>query len=341
MANSWPENRHYPTISHSSLHKFLACDRAYALQYHHSVIPDVAARFEHKRESKLQPLNCFPGSIFHETIQRALMTYRQTGSYPPDLFAIAREITRQYITFSKKWVADVEAHPILGGVHPYWPNHELAQPIESFYYDGDLPPSYRAKMKEKLIHWFEQFKILSPLLEFSSIKPSNWLFPSEVSVKVPWFVLDDEFAVYSNFDFLTRDDGKITIYDWKTGKREYGEETVAEQLTTYAQFAVQKWQIAPELISLYAVWVDDGSVQKVECDRWELERMQNLWRSHQRDWKNRLASANGNAEKLFELFPMTNNVRTCANCSFRSCAGRLRVGPIPTNTTDEIDFWDD
>ena len=339
MSSGWPDNRHQPTISHSSLAKFLECDRAYALQYHHSVISDVSKRFGHKREARLQPLNCFPGSIFHDTVQDALLTYQKSGAYPTDFMAIARNITREYISFSREWVADTKQYPILGGLHRYWPDHPFAQPVEPFYYEGDFPKDYRAKIKGKLERWFDRFFALAPDLPFSDVPPKNWLFPKQLGKKAPWFVHNNKFAVYAAFDFLTRVGDQITIYDWKTGNRQRGESAVADQLITYAAFAISQWNADPESIKLFAVWVDDGSVQEVECDKWEIRRLEEKWEKYQSDWSARLNAANGSGEKLFDLFPMTSNLRTCSRCVFRTCEGSGRVRPN-VYPIEEIDFWD-
>ena len=294
---------------------------------------------EHKREARLLPLNCFPGSVFHETIQTALLAYQATGVFPPDLIAIARRVAGEYIEFSKQWVADVMAHPVLGGFHKYWIDHEFAQPIEAYYYDGDFQPGYRAQIKAKLERWFGRYTTLLPSLPFSSVDRSFWVFPKQVSKKAPWFVHKDEFAVYANFDFLTLQENKVTIYDWKTGRREKGEHSVAEQLTTYAAYAISKWGVKPEQIELYSVWVDDGSVQKVECDQAEIERAERRWSAVQRDWSERLKQVNGRAEKLYELFPMTQNSVTCTRCPFRSCPGRSRM-PSGLVSANEMEFED-
>jgi hypothetical protein len=320
--------------------KFQACDRAYALQYHHNIIPDLAVRYEHKRESRLQPINCFPGSIFHETIQSALMTQRSNGKLPPGLMEIAKQITADYIRFSREWVKDVRENPILGGFHPYWPDHPYAQPVESFYYD-DFPANFKTTLREKLERWFERFLVLSPQLPFNTAPPASWLFPKEVSRKIPWFVHKDNFAVYSVFDFLTKEEDKITIYDWKTGKRTSGEAAVAEQLMTYAAYAISKWSVEPESIKLFAVWVEDGSIQEVECDAWEIQRMERKWEEQQQDWKSKLGQVNGDADRLFDLFPMTNDQRTCARCAFRSCPGRQRTPAQLLAEARTIDFSDE
>jgi hypothetical protein len=223
-------------------------------------------------------------------------------------------------------------------MHPYWPDHPFAQPVDAFYYQ-DFPPGFRTILKEKLTKWFDHFRALSPDLPFLSLNPATWLFPKEVSKKAPWFVYNDDFAVYAAFDFLTKDQS-IAIYDWKTGKRANGEAAVAEQLMTYAAYAVSKWKVIPESIKLYAVWVDDGSIQEVECDEWEIKRMQKMWVEHQHEWKRRLALVNGSPDKLFELFPMTNDLRSCSRCSFRSCPGRLRAPSAMHNSADSIEFCD-
>jgi hypothetical protein len=338
MSKDWPDNRHKPTVSHSSISTFKSCDRAFALQYHNAVIADIDTRFEHKREATLQPLNFLRGSIFHETIQTALMRYRNYGHFPPDLMAIAREILREYIRFSKEWVEDVKKYPILGGMHKYWPNHEFAQPIENFYYDGDFPSGYRNATRQHLELWFERFNALLPDMPFMAIEPKNWLFPKEVSGKVPWFVHDDKFAVYANFDFLTKQNGEIAIYDWKTGKRAFGQESVADQLMTYAAFAIDKWKVDHEKIKLYAVWVDSGSIQEVDCDPSEIERIVEIWKKYQSDWAQRLTQVNGNGDRLFEMFPMTNDPRTCAFCKFRTCPGRRRTPLDPALLARDDDY---
>jgi hypothetical protein len=342
LSNGWPDPQHTPAVSHSSISKFRSCDRAWALQYHHAIIGDIEARHQFKREARLQPLNCYPGSIFHETIQTALMAYQRKGAFPKDLMAIAIVIAKEYRHFAKEWIKDVNEHPILGRVHPYWPSHSFAQPIDCLYFDGKFPPRFNPEVKEKLARWCDRFTSLLNDMDFTSVNPRLWRFPKTAAQKIPWFIHNDSFAVYAAFDFLTRDGENVSIYDWKTGQRSRGEEQVAEQLTTYAAYAVATLKVKLDTINLYAVWVDDGSIQKVECDRYEIERLQKIWQGYHDTWSLRLDQVNGDSERLLDLFPMTNDIRTCSRCNFRSCEGRNRItasSSLPTGADSA--HWED
>ena len=141
--------------------------------------------------------------------------------------------------------------------------------------------------------------------------------------KKDWLMIEDleefEYAgakVYVKLDFARKKDGKIEIYDWKTGKEEKGSADV--QIGAYALYAMQKWRVPLSEIGAYLVYVASPSpqAQAQRLDESVIVEAKSFMSASIRDMKELLEDPARNVPKAAEHFRHTENERLCSNCSF-------------------------
>ena len=82
---------------------------------------------------------------------------------------------------------------------------------------------------------------------FQSIKKTNkqnWIFLEDFSS----FDYDGT-KIYLQIDFATKEEGKISIFDWKTGQQR-DDAKIGLQLSSYSFYVLQKWNLSPEKIEV-------------------------------------------------------------------------------------------
>lgn len=123
------------------------------------------------------------------------------------------------------------------------------------HYGFDVPAE-RTDRARKLIehaaHYFCESPDLAPVRE---VAPEHW---RGVEALDTYQFLGTK--VYAVPDFAYEIDGKVHIWDWKTGRPR---EDDLFQLHTYALYACERWQTDPEDITLYGAYLGEGEVKQV------------------------------------------------------------------------------
>jgi len=133
----------------------------------------------------------------------------------------------------------------------------------------------------------------------------------------------DGVKVWAKLDCAYRDaDGRVVIYDWKTGKR-LAEDT-SLQLSCYALYASHKWKAPPEEVATreYNLFHDDEREFAVTPE--DLAATVAYMRGSFDDMRLLLADVELNEPRPEEEFARTESRRTCERCFFlRECRPEL------------------
>ena len=149
------------------------------------------------------------------------------------------------------------------------------------------------------------------LRDIKKRKISDWLFLEDFLS----FNFEDT-KVYLRIDFAIRnEDNKIILYDWKTGKERDVEMDV--QLTCYALYVMQKWDLNPEdiIVNRYNVALDKPDEFKITKEM--IDKIKDHMRKSINSMSNHLIDKLNNTPKEESEFPKTENKYLCANCNFK------------------------
>ncbi len=126
-----------------------------------------------------------------------------------------------------------------------------------------------------------------------------------------WAVLDCSFR---------RDDGGITIIDWKTGRKM--SEDVSMQLSCYAMYAMDKWGIEPENVKLieYNLLANQGAEFTIGTS--EIENTKTYIAGSIADMQSLLVDVGENVPKEEGAFHKVEDKRVKAGCNFRKVCDR-------------------
>ena len=141
--------------------------------------------------------------------------------------------------------------------------------------------------------------------------------------KKEWLLIEDleEFQfekakIYVKLDFARRKNGKIEIFDWKTGKDD--SEAAVVQIGAYVLYAMQKWNVPVE--NVRAFLFNLGTPKPVANEQsvtQELIQSATVTISASiRQMRELMADPLKNIPKPRENFSFTENARLCGYCSF-------------------------
>ena len=146
--------------------------------------------------------------------------------------------------------------------------------------------------------------------------------------KASWLVIEDleEFdfdgaKVYVKLDFARKKDGKVEIFDWKTGKNDAAAATV--QIGAYAIYAMKKWGIPVEDIRAYLVnlGVDTPAPAPQAVSEALIKETKKIMTQSIGEMHQLLADPKKNVPLPEDKFSTTDNDRLCNFCSFHKiCA---------------------
>lgn len=141
--------------------------------------------------------------------------------------------------------------------------------------------------------------------------------------KGSWLVIEDleefEFEgakIYVKLDFARRKNGKIEIYDWKTGKNDSEAATV--QIGAYVMYAMKKWKVPAEDVRafLFNLGAPNPGANEQTVNQALIESTAVTIAESIRGMRELMADPLKNIPKPRENFSFTENTRLCGYCSF-------------------------
>jgi hypothetical protein len=122
-----------------------------------------------------------------------------------------------------------------------------------------------------------------------------------------------EFTISGRIDGWSRNGNSIRIVDWKMGGTVGDEDSL--QLVLYGWWAVQRFAVAPECVTVQRVFLGDGSI---ETPLQITERLIERCRARLHQDVERMESMHEYGEQgHFEAFPACQKEKICHQCRFQ------------------------
>lgn len=307
------------TISFSFSRKstFDTCKRQYFLNYYGSRNGWFKSSPDRTKETyylkKLSNIYTWAGNIVHDIIQGMLVDMRDSGKRPDLDEAIAKTksmLKDQYRESHKRaklWESK------------QWGWTKLFGLKEHAFGEG-VPKDKRVMVKDRIISCLTNFFSSDIYQNIINSDPANWKSIDEFSTfRIP---LDSGFKipVYSVPDFAMLKDGKLYIYDWKTGKEN---PKYKEQLSLYAVYAKMFWNVEPENIVCDIFYMLPNKVVRVDISPDTVEKMISGIKSGATEMIAMLQNGDPVADQPLEEeeYPLTSNRSGCFFCTFSSICG--------------------
>lgn len=131
--------------------------------------------------------------------------------------------------------------------------------------------------------------------------------------------------VYASPDLVAMDEaGNAQIIDWKTGLRP--DKAQLAQLAVYGLYVSERFGLPLHRMTTHLVYVRTGDVEKHADLAAGADEVRRMIDTYVGDVRGRLTDPAANVAGDIELFPMTEDRRSCRRCNFRELCGRME-GP--------------
>lgn len=285
-------------------------------------------------ERKLSYWQAFAGQLADDGVTEAIRHFKRHGVWRQDmdqwLHARGLDYRRESLAYT---AAAYEGHDL----------PDVKHQVLDRYFFGDEPDAAEHRRVLQVAREAVRNFYGSDLPHKIESAPRSALMCDHKESDFPW-AEHDGVPIYAVYDFAIKTPERVTIYDWKTGRVDPEKEDAAmEQLHWYALYAMEAWQVASEKIRLAPVFLS-ASTQYVEVtpDPDRLQRIRSEWQEKHREIK-ALMNLSKDSTGLQEHFPITESLRECSGCVFRSCPGYARiqqaraVNPVKFALPGEID----
>jgi len=280
---------------------FEECPRRYYYQYYFSHVgyaPDAPEEAKLALEMRrIKGLDMWVGEVVHQTIQWVL-EQTQLGNRPTKQDAIGE--TRRLL--SEGWRCSKLQ---LWRQHPddHHPN------LFEHYYGVEVGQAATDRLKNKAFTSTGNFMESEVLERITSASCDCWL-PIE---KFTSFRMEG-ILFFLKFDFALKDEMKLTVYDWKTGKPSREE---SRQLACYALYTSSKWGVPVQNVKVCAVHLQP---ELDACERCVEEADIEEARAFVKQSFNAMVKCLHNPVRniaVMEDFPMSGNLLRCGRCNFK------------------------
>jgi len=173
--------------------------------------------------------------------------------------------------------------------------------------------------------WKEFFDLAERCLE--NFFNSDILQNIKKKDKTDWIFLEDFLSynyentkIFLQMDFAMKEGKQIRIFDWKTGQ-ERVDKKINLQLSSYAFYVLQKWEINPENIKVELFNVNLDKSDSFIVTNEIIDTITKYIQTSIFDMKSLLTDKNNNLADI-KNFPLTENPKKCNTCNFKRLCGR-------------------
>ena len=130
----------------------------------------------------------------------------------------------------------------------------------------------------------------------------------------------DELKVFVSMDFCLTKDGKVVIYDWKTGKSENN--ATSEQLACYALYSNETWGVVPEDVKLIEFNLSRNEAVEHHLNGIDFQNIQEGIIDSSNQMKSLLTDPSSNTADE-ESFDFIEDSEICEKCSFKGVCSKF------------------
>ena len=234
------------TWSVSRAQLFQACQRAYYYTYYGAwggweddASPETRKLYILKN---IKPLAMWAGSLVHSLIKDTLDEFARSGRWPEAAALQEQARNRMNAGWKEAVGREWERYP-----------SRRTNLFELYYGNGrTLPAETTNAIRERVFTCLESF-LMSPIVqEILTLPYSSWKTNDVLDT-----FMSNDVKVWCALDFAYIDtDGVCHILDWKTGVE--NRSTLRQQLACYALYAMSKWSVPLDKLSLHGVFLLDG-----------------------------------------------------------------------------------
>ncbi|HEY3782386.1 MAG TPA: PD-(D/E)XK nuclease family protein [Fimbriimonadaceae bacterium] len=273
------------------------------------------------------------GLIVHDVLALWLQQYRQIGIAPVNLqeFALARY--RRSIEQSREFVNTIKEDRRPSSSGPIFD-----QDLYREHYFGSLFAGQQSIIES--LQNFESGSVWEAIRKTKRKREGEqlWLEVDTNLHEGRWIEADlslglggaDGLRIYAVFDFGLKRDGKLHLYEWKTGRiTDKAKANAKQQMAVYALWGLANGYALSEIVS-HIVWlgsadthfdleVTDRDLDEVRQLILTQDQLENSKTVHHATKKRGLNNSFYVAER--DNFPQTDNLRNCARCKYRMLCG--------------------
>ena len=287
------------TWSFTKFNMYNECQRRYYLQYYGSIYGWKQDATEAQKTNYMlkNMTNRFilSGLKTHEVIADVIKIHSNGYEEPikyakKDLIKKLRESYKESI--DKKWKTSIKNFCNL----------------EEHYFEQNISDEQWVQFRENAVSNLEGFYDSEYYQNIDTIAKN---IPYEIDKLDKFNYYDTQ--CYAAPDFAYKEDSKLIIIDWKTGKESHEHKI---QLLVYALYAKNKWNIDYLDMELHAVYLKENKVVKESNINENIQTVEYLIKQNIDEIKNKLIDVDKNIANESE-FKMTSNESVCKYCKFR------------------------
>lgn len=245
---------------------------------------------------QLQTRQMWGGDHVHRRIERILSDVRRGFELPAVEKSI--EVTLQAMR------EDFKA----SRAKQYLKNPKKSCGLFEHEYAQQVPDEEWKKNADNVALCLRNFYASDVLKTIRGLPAAQWLELEERSS----FALDG-LKIFVQLDFAFRNENRIVIYDWKTG-REPGHNEI--QLACYVLYAVQKWKVTPSQVTAVEFHLPTATETRHEVDQEKLETIRTHIRDSAEEMLVPLTDPENNVAGDEDAFDFTEDDRACRRCNF-------------------------
>lgn len=257
------------------------------------------------RLGKMKNLPMLTGTIVHEQIGALLKSIRQGRAYSLEqlkMGAAGKLALAIRESQERRWLRDPKR------------NTNLFE----HYYRGGIPAEAVTATEEHVLGCLERFFSSGVLDVIKRSERREW----RIEERAEWEI--DGIPVMAIADFALVTEGRLVIYDWKTGK---DDEAYDAQLGVYGLAAHEVWGYAAEQVVLRLLYLGDGGLKEHALDEAQAGDARRAIVESAREMLGMLDDRASSAAHR-DAFPVTADLARCEWCFFQQLCfdspGRIR-----------------
>ncbi len=133
--------------------------------------------------------------------------------------------------------------------------------------------------------------------------------------------LFNNIQIFAVLDFAYKEGENISIYDWKTGKKE--PDGFKLQPACYGLYALNKWGTQPEKVKLVEYYLSLDKQNEYSLTDFDLEEINQYISNSIEEMKDLLDDPQENISSE-NSFPISENDHTCRYCNFKMMCPKFR-----------------